>query len=55
MGLLIVICGMLASLVGAAGYFIPAIRNAEDLLPDHVATSDPAPTAGEQQAVVVNE
>jgi len=35
MGLLIVCCGLGMALVGAAGYFVPAIRNAEDLLPDH--------------------
>ncbi len=35
MGLLLVICGLLASAVGLVGYFIPAIRYAEDLLPDH--------------------
>jgi hypothetical protein len=52
MGLLIVICGTLASLVGLAGYLVPAIRNAEDLLPDHVAVSEPAPAAGEQTAMV---
>jgi hypothetical protein len=36
MGLLIVICGLAMSLVGVAGYFVPAIRKAEDLLPDQV-------------------
>jgi DHA3 family macrolide efflux protein-like MFS transporter len=40
MGLLIVCCGLCMALVGAAGYLVPAIRNAEDLLPDH----DQAPT-----------
>lgn len=35
MGLLFVFCGVAAGLVGLTGYFIPAIRNAEDLLPDH--------------------
>lgn len=35
MGLLMVFCGLGAALVGLSGYFIPAIRNAEDLLPDH--------------------
>jgi MFS family permease len=35
MGLLFVFAGLAASLVGLSGYFIPAIRNAEDLLPDH--------------------
>ena len=35
MGLLLVVCGVLGALVGLAGYFFPAIRNAEDILPDH--------------------
>ncbi len=35
MGLLIVICGVLISLVGLTGYFIPAIRKVEDRLPDY--------------------
>jgi MFS family permease len=35
MGLLIVFCGLAVSLVGLAGTFVPAIRNVEDLLPDH--------------------
>ena len=35
MGLLLVFSGIAAGLVGLSGYFIPAIRNAEDLLPDH--------------------
>ncbi len=35
MGLLLVICGVFGALAGLAGYFYPAIRNAEDILPDH--------------------
>jgi MFS transporter, DHA3 family, macrolide efflux protein len=35
MGLILVFCGVAAALVGLGGYFIPAVRNAEDLLPDH--------------------
>lgn len=35
MSLLIIFCGAAAMLVGLAGYFVPAIRNAEDILPDH--------------------
>ncbi|HEU0297438.1 MAG TPA: MFS transporter [Anaerolineales bacterium] len=35
MGLLIVICGLIAMLVGLAGYFVPHIYNAETILPDH--------------------
>ena len=35
MGLLIVFCGLGGALVGLAGYYVPAIRNAESTLPDH--------------------
>ena len=35
MSLLIVICGVGGFLVGLAGYFIPVIRDAEEILPDH--------------------
>lgn len=35
MGLLLVFCGLGMAAVGAAGYYFPAVRNAEDLLPDH--------------------
>lgn len=37
MGLLITFCGVACVLTGLAGYLIPAIRNAEDILPDHDA------------------
>jgi MFS transporter, DHA3 family, macrolide efflux protein len=33
--LLMVFCGIAIALIGLAGYFIPVVRNAEDLLPDH--------------------
>jgi MFS family permease len=39
MGLLVVFCGLGGALVGLAGYFIPVIRQAEDLLPDHPGLS----------------
>jgi hypothetical protein len=35
MGLLMIVCGILISLVGLAAYSVPAVRDAEDLLPDH--------------------
>jgi DHA3 family macrolide efflux protein-like MFS transporter len=35
MGLLMLICGILCTLVGLAGYFFPSIRNVERILPDH--------------------
>jgi len=35
MGLLIFFCGLAAMFVGLSGYFIPAIHNADTLLPDH--------------------
>jgi hypothetical protein len=37
MGLIIVFCGLATGLVGLTGYFVGTIRNAETLLPDHVA------------------
>jgi MFS transporter, DHA3 family, macrolide efflux protein len=44
MGLLMVICGFAASLVGLLGYFFPAVYNAEAILPDHdeLAGAEPA-------------
>jgi len=35
MALLLIITSLLCGVVGLVGYFVPAIRNAEDLLPDH--------------------
>ncbi len=35
MGLLVFFTGLGAALVGLAGYFVPVIRNAESILPDH--------------------
>jgi MFS family permease len=35
--LLFVVTGLLASLVGLGGYLFPAVRDAEDILPDHDA------------------
>ena len=37
MALLIVFCGIGGALTGLSGYFIPVIRNAETILPDHDA------------------
>jgi len=37
MSLLIFFCGLMRALVGLTGYFYPAIRNAETILPDHDA------------------
>jgi MFS family permease len=44
MGLLIVFCGLVGVSVGVAGYFVPAIYNAETILPDHdtLAKAEPA-------------
>ena len=39
MGLIFVITGLLGAAVGLAGYVIPVIRNAEDILPDHDAAA----------------
>jgi len=35
MGLLTVICSLVCVFVGLSGYYIPAIRDLEDILPDH--------------------
>jgi DHA3 family macrolide efflux protein-like MFS transporter len=35
MALLFIFCGLAASLVGLTGYFIPAIRNVETIMPDY--------------------
>jgi hypothetical protein len=35
MALMFVITGLLAALVGLGGYLFAAVRNAEDILPDH--------------------
>jgi DHA3 family macrolide efflux protein-like MFS transporter len=43
MGLLIVFCGLAASLVGLAGYFIQPIRSAETLLPNYEAPAAAEP------------
>ena len=34
MGFLLVLCGLLSSLVGLIGYFIPAVRDVESLMLD---------------------
>ena len=41
------LAGLAVVLVGAVPYAIPAVRNAEDLLPDHQAL-----TAGEAEAAI---
>lgn len=45
MGLLLVFCGLSAALVGLSGYFVPAIRNAEDILPDHDTLNSAGPAS----------
>jgi hypothetical protein len=35
MALLLIITSLLCGAVGLIGYFVPAIRNAETILPDH--------------------
>ena len=45
MALLLIITSLLCGVVGLAGYFVPAIRNAETILPDHdqLPSAEPAP------------
>lgn len=52
MSLIFIFAGLLATCVGLGGYLFPAIRNAEEILPDHVAvggvkaeTAEPIPTS----------
>jgi hypothetical protein len=51
MGLMFVVCGILAALVGLGGYSVPVVRDAESILPDHdspeaqaLAEAEKAPT-----------
>jgi MFS family permease len=46
MALLMIFCGLGGALTGLSGYFIPVVRNAETILPDH----DTLPPAPEQAA-----
>jgi MFS family permease len=45
MALLIIFASLLTTLVGATGYLVPVVRNAEDILPDHDAVTAPAAPA----------
>lgn len=45
MALLVVGCGVLVILVGVGAYFVPAVRDAETLLPDHDAAPVASPAA----------
>jgi hypothetical protein len=38
MALMFVVTGILGTLVGLGGYIFPAVRNAEEILPDHDAS-----------------
>jgi DHA3 family macrolide efflux protein-like MFS transporter len=46
MALIFIFTGLLASLAGLGGYLFPAVRNAEDILPDHDAASTAPAAAG---------
>jgi hypothetical protein len=50
MNLQIALAGVTIAVAGAAGYCFPAIRNAEDLLPDH----DTTPAEDSKDAEVEN-
>lgn len=45
MGLIIVFCGLITILVGLTGYFIPAVHNAESVLPDYDQLAKAEPEA----------
>jgi DHA3 family macrolide efflux protein-like MFS transporter len=51
MALMFVITGILGTLVGLGGYIFPAVRNAEDILPDHDAAAGEAEAAAETEAL----
>ena len=40
MSLMFIFAGLMAMIVGIAGYFVPAIRNVETILPDHDTMPD---------------
>lgn len=43
MALMFTVTGLLGALVGLSGYAIPAVRDAEEILPDYGAITEPAP------------
>lgn len=43
MSLILLFSGLIAAVVCLSAYLIPLIRNAEDLLPDHIAAQPPGP------------
>lgn len=45
MGLIMFFCGLMCILIGLAGYFVPAIHNAESILPDHDELAKAEPIA----------
>ena len=54
MSLMMVVSGIIGVAVGLGGYLFPAVRNAEDLIPDHAETGEDEsqpdePTVGELQ------
>ncbi len=55
MGLLLTFSGIAAGLVGLSGYFIPAIRNAEDLLPDHDQIEKVQSGVGEENELLASQ
>lgn len=50
MSLMLVLSGILAAAVGLGGYLFPAIRNAEDILPDFDAEATATPVRSELEA-----
>jgi hypothetical protein len=43
MSLMFVVTGLMGVTIGLGAYAVPAIRNAEDILPDHDAAPEPLP------------
>ncbi len=51
MALIVIVGGIFAGLMGVVGYFVPAVRNAEDILPDHQQDALEAQPAGPEPVV----
>jgi hypothetical protein len=45
MALMLIFTGLAGAVVGVLGYLVPAVRDAEDRLPDHEAAPQAAPAA----------
>ena len=51
MALMLALSGVLGVMIGLAGYLFPAVRDAEAILPDHVALAPAPAEAGQMSAL----